>query len=156
MKIYLAGGCFWGVEAYFGYINGVIKTSVGYANSNIENPTYEQVCSGKTGSVECVEIIYDEVKITLDYILDEFFSIINPYSINKQGNDIGEQYRSGIYYINDIDKQIIQNYIDSHFKEKIATEIKYLQNYFLAESYHQKYLKKNPNGYCHIDLSKFI
>lgn len=156
MRIYLAGGCFWGVEAYFGYINGVIDTSVGYANSKVANPSYEDVCSGATNSVECVEIEYNESIITLEGLLDEFFSIINPYSLNKQGNDIGTQYRSGIYYINPSDKEIIEHYIASHFSTPIKTEVLKLENYFLAESYHQKYLKKNPNGYCHIDLSKFI
>lgn len=156
MLIYLAGGCFWGVEAYFGYIKGILKTSVGYANSKVENPSYEMVCSGITNSVECVKIEYDEVIISLEMILDEFFSIIDPYSQNRQGNDIGTQYRSGIYYINANDKKIIETYIVSHFNKPIKTEVLELQNYFLAESYHQKYLTKNPNGYCHIDLSKFI
>lgn len=157
--IYLAGGCFWGIEAYFGYIRGVVKTRVGYANSNVSNPSYEMVCYGNTNAVETVEILYDSNIISLDSILGEFFSIIDPTTLNRQGNDIGTQYRSGIYFINESDKEIIQNYIlniSSNYDKKILTEIRKLENFFEAESYHQKYLRKNPNGYCHIDLSKFI
>lgn len=157
--IYLAGGCFWGIEAYFGYIKGVMKSRVGYANSNIDNPSYEMVCSGATNAVEAVEITYDDNIISLDSILDEFFSIIDPTTLNRQGNDIGTQYRSGIYFINDYEKEKIESYISkitSKYDKKIQTEIQKLINFFEAESYHQKYLSKNPNGYCHIDLSKFI
>ena len=158
-NIYLAGGCFWGIEEYFGYIKGIIQTKVGYANSKILNPSYEMVCSGATNAVEAVEIIYDSDIILLDSILDEFFSIIDPTILNQQGNDIGTQYRSGIYFIDENDREIIQRYINkiaSNYDKKILTEAKKLENFFEAESYHQKYLKKNPNGYCHIDLSKFI
>lgn len=157
--IYLAGGCFWGIEAYFGYIKGVMKSRVGYANSNIDNPSYELVCSGKTNAVEVVEITYNNNIISLDSILDEFFSIIDPTTLNKQGNDIGTQYRSGIYFINENEEEKIKEYISKikiKYDKEIVTEIKKLDNFFEAESYHQKYLSKNPNGYCHIDLSKFI
>lgn len=157
--IYLAGGCFWGIEAYFGYIDGIIKSRVGYANSNIDNPSYELVCSGKTNAVEVVEITYNNNIISLDSILDEFFSIIDPTTLNKQGNDIGTQYRSGIYFINENEEEKIKEYISKikiKYDKEIVTEIKKLDNFFEAESYHQKYLSKNPNGYCHIDLSKFI
>lgn len=157
--IYLAGGCFWGVEAYFGYIKGVIQTRVGYANSKIDNPSYEMVCSGKTNAAEAVEIVYDNSILSLDSILDEFFSIIDPTALNRQGNDIGTQYRSGIYFVDKDDKKDIENYITNitpKYNKKILTEVQYLDNFFEAEGYHQKYLKKNPNGYCHIDLSKFI
>lgn len=157
--IYLAGGCFWGIEAYFGYIKGVMKSRVGYVNSNIDNPSYEMVCSGKTNAVEVVEITYNNNIISLDSILDEFFSIIDPTTLNKQGNDIGTQYRSGIYFINENEEEKIKEYISKikiKYDKEIVTEIKKLDNFFEAESYHQKYLSKNPNGYCHIDLSKFI
>lgn len=159
MEIYIAGGCFWGIEAYFGYIKGIRKTSVGYANSQIDNPSYEMVCSGKTNAVECVRLDYDENIISLEQILNEFFSIIDPTMINKQGNDIGSQYRSGIYFTNQDDEAIIKNFIAKmapKYKEQIVTEVGKLENYYEAESFHQKYLSKNPNGYCHIDLSKFI
>lgn len=157
--IYLAGGCFWGVEEYFGYLKGIIKTKVGYANSSINNPSYEMVCYGESDAAEAVEILYDSDIISLDSILDDFFSIIDPTTLNRQGNDVGTQYRSGIYFIDESDREIIQNYIlniSMNYDKKILTEVKKLENFFEAESYHQKYLKKNPNGYCHIDLSKFI
>ena len=157
--IYLAGGCFWGIEAYFGYIKGVGKTKVGYANSKIDNPSYEMVCYGKTDAVEAVEIIYDSQIVSLDSILDNFFGIIDPTSLNRQGNDIGSQYRSGIYFVDKSDGDEILAYmakIAPKYDKKICTEVKPLTNFFEAESYHQKYLKKNPNGYCHIDLSKFL
>lgn len=159
MEIYIAGGCFWGIETYFGYIKGIRKTSVGYANSKIDNPSYEMVCSGKTNAVECVRLDYDESAISLEQILDEFFSIIDPTMLNKQGNDIGSQYRSGIYFTNPDDEVIIKNFIAKlapKYKEQIVTEVGKLESYYEAESYHQKYLSKNPNGYCHVDLSKFI
>ncbi|RDU58408.1 peptide-methionine (S)-S-oxide reductase MsrA [Helicobacter sp. MIT 99-5507] len=157
--IYLAGGCFWGVEEYFGYLKGIIKTKVGYANSSINNPSYEMVCYGESDAAEAVEILYDSDIISLDSILDNFFSIIDPTTLNRQGNDVGIQYRSGIYFIDESDREIIQNYIlniSMNYDKKILTEVKKLENFFEAESYHQKYLKKNPNGYCHIDLSKII
>lgn len=157
--IYLAGGCFWGVEEYFRYLKGIIKTKVGYANSSINNPSYEMVCYGESDAAEAVEILYDSDIISLDSILDDFFSIIDPTTLNRQGNDVGTQYRSGIYFIDESDREIIQNYIlniSMNYDKKILTEVKKLENFFEAESYHQKYLKKNPNGYCHIDLSKFI
>ena len=157
--IYLAGGCFWGVEEYFGYLKGIIKTKVGYANSSINNPSYEMVCYGESDAAEAVEILYDSDIISLDSILDNFFSIIDPTTLNRQGNDVGIQYRSGIYFIDESDREIIKNYIlniSMNYDKKILTEVKKLENFFEAESYHQKYLKKNPNGYCHIDLSKII
>ncbi|RAX54038.1 peptide-methionine (S)-S-oxide reductase [Helicobacter sp. 16-1353] len=159
MEIYLAGGCFWGIEAYFGYIKGIKETDVGYANSKIPNPSYEMVCSGQTGATECVRLVYDANIITLEQILGEFFSIIDPTTINKQGNDIGTQYRSGIYFVNPNDEQIIKDFIIKiapNYTKQIVTEVSRLENYYKAESYHQQYLRKNPSGYCHIDLSKFI
>ncbi|PAF42672.1 peptide-methionine (S)-S-oxide reductase MsrA [Helicobacter sp. 11S03491-1] len=154
--IYLAGGCFWGMQGYFDLLKGVVKTSVGYSNSNIPYPSYEVVCSQTSGAIETLELIYDGEKIKLDEILTRFFSIIDPTSYNRQGNDIGSQYKSGIYtqdakilkYI----KQFVQN-IQSRYDKPILTQVDKLKNYYLAEDYHQNYLKKNPQGYCHIDLS---
>lgn len=156
-EIYFAGGCFWGVEEYFSRINGVVETKVGYANGTKENPTYEEVCTGTTRHAETVYIRYDESVITLEELLQKFFNIIDPTSLNRQGGDIGNQYRTGVYYVNEKDKNIIAKYMDEiqkNYKEKIVTELLPLSSFYLAEEYHQKYLKKNPNGYCHIDLSR--
>ena len=154
-EIYLAGGCFWGVEEYFSRINGVLNTEVGYANSNVENPSYEKVCSGETNAIETVKIIYNEDELSLKVILLKFFNIIDPTELNRQGNDIGTQYRTGIFYINSEDRQIIMNYINcikEKYSKRIVTEVSILNNFYEAEEYHQKYLKKNPDGYCHIKL----
>ena len=154
-KLVLAGGCFWGVEEYLSRIDGVVETKVGYANGITENPTYEEVCSGKTGHAEACYITYDENKISLTKLLDKYFEIIEPTSLNKQGNDIGSQYRTGIYYIDENDKTIIDKSKDNLQKlytENIVTEVLPLKCFYDAEAYHQKYLKKNPNGYCHIKL----
>lgn len=154
-RIVFAGGCFWGVEQYFIRLKGVIKTSVGYVNGNISNPSYEQVCKNEATHAEAVEIYYEG--ITLDYLLDQLFRIIDPTSLNKQGNDIGIQYRTGVYYKNIDDKEIIDEYIKNvskNYESSIVVEVKEETEYYLAEDYHQKYLEKNINGYCHIDLSK--
>lgn len=151
--IYIAGGCFWGVQAYYQKLKGIIKTSVGYANGISNNPTYEQVKSQKTLHCECVEVYYDSDVIDLNIILEHFLRFIDPYSVDKQGNDIGHQYRSGIYYVDINDEQIIRNFFDSRLKPDYKIEIKKLENYFLAEDYHQDYLLKNPGGYCHINLN---
>lgn len=152
-KIAFGGGCFWGVEKYFSMLNGVKETEVGYADGNIKNPTYEDVCSDKTEFVEVCLVTYDENIISLDTLLDKFWSIIDPTSINKQGNDIGTQYRSGIYYLSEDDLNTIifsKRKIETLYKNMVVTEIKPLKNYYKAEEQHQKYLEKNPNGYCHI------
>lgn len=155
-EIYLAGGCFWGLQAYFDLKTGIEKTVVGYANGKTENPTYEQVCTNTTGYAETVYLKYDENKITLTELLNKFWKVIDPTSINKQGGDIGTQYRTGIYYIDDEDLSVIKSSLKNEQKkydETIVTEIKKLVNFYAAEEYHQKYLQKNPNGYCHIDLN---
>ena len=155
--IYLAGGCFWGVEAYISRLLGVAKTTVGYANGNTENPTYDEVCLENTNHVECVKVDYDNKILPLKKLLEEFFKIINPLTINKQGNDVGVQYRTGIYYRNETDKRIIINFINKkqgEYSQKIVTEVLPLNNFYPAEKYHQKYLEKNPTGYCHIDLTQ--
>lgn len=156
-EIYLAGGCFWGIEAYFSLTDGVLNTKVGYANGNCENPSYEKVCTGATGFVETVFVEYDEDMISLEEILEHYFDIIDPTTLNKQAFDIGTQYRTGVYYIDDADKQIIEEKIKAEqpkYQRPIVTEFKRLKNFYDAEAYHQKYLSKHPRGYCHIDLSK--
>jgi len=151
----LAGGCFWGVEAYMRRVLGVAKTSVGYANGKTQNPTYEDVCFKNTGHAETVHVTYDSSRISLEGILDEFFKIIDPTSFNRQGNDVGSQYRSGVYYTDDKEEQIILDYIvkiQPKYKREIVTEVKQLEIYYIAEKYHQSYLEKNPGGYCHIEF----
>lgn len=155
-EIYLAGECFWGVEEYFSRIEGVVETSVGYANGDSENPSYEDVCTGMSGYAETAHIVYDEEKISLDQLLKKYWSIVEPTSLNKQGNDRGSQYRTGIYYVQEEDYRPIMESLRNEakkYEKPIVTEVEQLKNYYVAEDYHQRYLKKNPNGYCHIDLS---
>lgn len=154
-EIYLAGGCFWGVEAYMEKIYGVIDVTSGYANGKFKNPKYEELHI--SGHAETVHVKYDTNKVSLSTLLKYYFKIIDPTSVNKQGNDRGLQYRTGIYYVNNGDRTIIQDEINEQqkkYSQKIVVEILPLKEYYLAEEYHQDYLKKNPNGYCHIDLSK--
>lgn len=155
--IYLAGGCFWGIEAYFAKLPGIVNTQVGYANGNTKNPTYEEVCRGGTNFAETVKVDYDSKKISLADILSHYFDIVDPTTLNKQSNDVGTQYRSGIYYIKEQDIKTIVDAIGQEQKKyakPIVVEVKKLENFYPAEEYHQKYLDKNPNGYCHINLSK--
>jgi methionine-S-sulfoxide reductase len=155
-KITLAGGCFWGIEAYFKRLKGVTHTNVGYSNG-IEGPVkYKEVCSGITGHAEVCQVEYDENILSLEKILSHFFKLIDPTLLNRQGNDIGTQYRTGIYYSSDEDIEVINDFIknlSTISKDKIVTEIEPLKNFYPAEEYHQRYLEKNPSGYCHIDFS---
>ena len=153
-KIILAGGCFWGIQAYYDKVKGVLETETGYIDGDFPNPTYEQVCNG-SNHAEAVRISYNESLVTLNHLLDHFFQIIDPTTINRQGNDIGRQYRTGIFYIDEEDNSIIDAYINkikAKYQKPIRTEVKKASEFYLAETYHQKYLKKNPCGYCHIDL----
>ncbi|AGK98241.1 peptide-methionine (S)-S-oxide reductase MsrA [Clostridium pasteurianum] len=152
-KIVLAGGCFWGVEAYFNNISGVMKTKVGYANGNTENPNYEGVCTHSTGYAEACYIEYNEENITLEKLLEAYWIIVDPTVKDRQGNDIGNQYRTGIYYIDEEDYKAILKSVEREqekYDSNIVTEILALKNFYDAEEYHQRYLQKNPNGYCHI------
>lgn len=154
--IYLAGGCFWGIEAYMKKLPGVRDTDVGYANGNTENPTYEQVCYDNTGHAETVKVVYDPALISTEQLLDGFFKVVDPTSINRQGNDRGSQYRSGIYYVDEADKAIAESAAarqKEKYKDPVVTEILPLNQFYLAEDYHQDYLDKNPGGYCHINLN---
>lgn len=153
-EIWLAGGCFWGVQAYFARIYGVAKTDVGYANGRTANPSYHDL--KVTGHAETVHIFYDPEKTGLPTLLDFYFKIIDPASVNRQGNDIGTQYRTGIYYRDEADFPVIREYIAKEQKKydaPIAVEVGRLENYYPAEEYHQDYLEKNPGGYCHVDFS---
>ena len=155
-EIYLAGGCFWGVEAYMERIYGVYDVTSGYANGTTIDPTYEEVVTGETGHAETVHVTYDSTKVDLATLLLYYFKVVNPTSVNKQGNDVGSQYRTGIYYLDDEDLKVVQAVIDEEQKKyakPFVVEVLPLDNYTLAEDYHQDYLANNPNGYCHIDLT---
>ncbi|ETD70800.1 methionine sulfoxide reductase [Pelistega indica] len=155
--IYLAGGCFWGLEGYFQRIPGVIDAVSGYANGNTQNPSYEDVVYRHTGHAETVKVTYDIDKLSFADILEYYFRVIDPTSLNQQGNDKGTQYRTGIYYTKADYQPLIAEAIkkeQTKYKKPIVVENKPLANFYPAEEYHQDYLLKNPNGYCHIDLNK--
>lgn len=154
-EIYLAGGCFWGLEEYFSRINGVIDVSVGYANGQSEDTNYKILKN--TDHAETIHLVYDKDEIDLEEILLYYLRVVDPTSVNKQGNDIGRQYRTGVYFIDENDKEIIEKVFkesQKEYKKPFVVEVEKLKNYILAEEYHQDYLKKNPNGYCHIDVNK--
>ena len=155
--IYLAGGCFWGVQKYFDQFDGVLTTEVGYANGPEEAPSYRDVCNS-SGHAETVKIEYDPEVISLTNLLGYYFMVVDPLSVNKQGNDRGIQYRTGIYYTDE--NQLPE--IKAVYKEQeekagaeLAVEMEPLKNFYTAEEYHQKYLDKNPGGYCHIPGKMF-
>lgn len=152
--IYLAGGCFWGLEKYFKLIHGVADTEVGFVNGHTSDPTYKEVYTDQTGYAECVRVIFDDEALPLEKLLDFFFRAIDPTSENKQGEDIGTRYRCGIYYSPDSpeDMDIIEAvYAEAeHRFGKIFVEKGPMLTYYPAEEYHQDYLQKNPDGYCHL------
>lgn len=156
-ELYLAGGCFWGTEKFLKQINGVLKTEVGYANGNTKNPSYQDVCSNTTGFAETVKVTYDPEVLPLTLLVQIYFKAIDPTSLNKQGNDVGTQYRTGIYYTNKADAPIILSELDKLKKVygNVVVEVLPLKNFFEAEEYHQDYLDKNPDGYCHVPLELF-
>ncbi len=157
-KIYLAGGCFWGTDHLFSLVDGVVHTEAGYANSRVPDPTYEMVCSGTTGAAETVEVEYDDNVVSLTRLLSIYFRSIDPLSLNRQGNDIGTQYRTGIYYVDPADREVIEAYVATvqrRHSEPLAVEVGPLLNFYPAELYHQEYLYKNPDGYCHVDPALF-
>lgn len=157
-EIYLAGGCFWGMQRFFDCVDGVIETEVGYANSTSENPSYREVCTGRTGSAETVRIKYDGSVLPLQGILELYFKAVDPTVKDRQGNDRGTQYRTGIYYADQQDKEEITEFIQEqqkHYQDQIVTEVLPLKNFYPAEEYHQKYLVKNPHGYCHLGSDAF-
>ena len=150
--IYIAGGCFWGVEAYFKSLKGVTNTTCGYANGNTINPKYEDLKMHIATHAETVKVEYDDGIITLVKLLEHFLRFVDPYSVDKQGHDVGHQYRSGVYYTSKIDKSVIKDYFDSKLNDNYKIAIEKLNNFYDAEEYHQDYLDKNPNGYCHVNL----
>ena len=153
-EIYLAGGCFWGVEKFFKMAPGIVETTVGYANGQTLDTNYDIL--KMTDHVETVHIKYDNEIVSLNKLLDYYFSIIDPTSINRQGLDEGRQYRTGIYYVDKDEIDMIKSRIESEqnkYSREIQVEVRPLKHYIKAEDYHQNYLDKNPNGYCHIDLA---
>ena len=155
-EIYLAGGCFWGVEEYFSLVPGVADAVSGYANGSTESPTYEQVCTGATGHAETVRVTYDPAIVSLKTLVEQLFAIIDPLSVNRQGNDVGSQYRTGVYYADPADEPAIRAVFDAEQARRdgpIATELGPLECFYEAEEYHQDYLRKNRGGYCHVNFA---
>jgi len=157
-EIYFAGGCFWGTEHFFQQVRGVVSTTVGYANGTTSAPTYKEVTTGNTGFAEAVKVVYDPQTVDFELLLDLFFKTIDPTTLNRQGNDVGTQYRSGIYYVRPEDEELITQKIKAlaqAYTQKIVVEVAPLHNFYDAETYHQNYLDKNPGGYCHIGADLF-
>lgn len=155
--IYLAGGCFWGMQRFIDQFDGVISTEVGYANGPDRAPTYKEVCAS-SGHAETVRIEYDESVISLDKLLEYYFMVIDPLSVNRQGGDVGIQYRTGIFYTDESQLPAVKKAMEREEKKAgapLAVISEPLKNFFSAEEYHQKYLEKNPDGYCHIPRSYF-
>jgi len=156
--IIFAGGCFWGVEKFFSLIKGVSATEASYVNGHKSDVNYHELKNGDTGFVEAVKVIYDDSIISLEELLELYYQIIDPTSLNKQGNDIGTQYGTGVYYENSEDLEIINKSLErlqNSYNKPIVVELELLANYVKAEEYHQKYLDKNPHGYCHIGNNEF-
>ena len=157
-EIYLAGGCFWGTEHYFKQIEGVVATEVGFANGNGTNPTYKEVYTDTTGFAETVHVVYNPDVVPLAFLLRMFFKAIDPTSLNQQGHDRGTRYRTGIYFTDPADLPIINKvYADeqARYDRPLAVEKLPLRNFYTAEEYHQDYLDKNPDGYCHLPTELF-
>jgi len=157
-EIFFAGGCFWGTEHYFKQLRGVVETQVGYANGHTEDPTYQDVCTDKTGFAETVRVAYDPEVIGLGFLTEMYFRAIDPTSVNRQGHDEGTQYRTGVYYTDEADLSTLKPIfaqMEAEIGEKLAVELLPLQNFYAAEDYHQDYLDKNPEGYCHLPLALF-
>ena len=155
-EIYLAGGCFWGTEAYLKRIPGVLETEVGYANSTVAEPSYEEVCSGETGAAEAVRVTYDADVLPLPLLLAAYLRTVDPFSLNRQGNDRGTQYRTGIYWTDDADRAAVISALVSLARtsgKNPRIEAAPLANFSPAEAYHQDYLGRNPFGYCHVNLT---
>lgn len=155
-EIYLAGGCYWGAEKYVSNIRGVMTTEVGFANGHVVAPTYEQVKHTETGHAETVHVTYDEQQLSLQRLLRLFWKIIDPTTVDRQGEDVGHQYRTGVYWVHAEDEAVVRAELarlQETLSEPIAVEALPLNCFYTAEEYHQKYLDKNPGGYCHVPWS---
>lgn len=156
--IYLAGGCFWGTEHYLKMIDGVVDTCTGFANGNGENPSYKEVYTDTTGFAETVRVVYDPEILPLSLLVELYFKAIDPLSLNKQGEDEGTRYRTGIYYSDSEDLPVIEEVyakVQDALGMPLAVELEPLRNFYSAEEYHQDYLEKNPDGYCHLPVALF-
>lgn len=156
--IYLAGGCFWGAQRYFDCLPGVVRTQVGYANGSTAAPTYEQVKYEHTGHAETVQVVFDPDVIPLPELLEQFYKVIDPLAVNRQGEDVGVQYRTGVYYADPAQRPAVEASLAAlqrRYDQPLAVEAMPLANFYTAEEYHQKYLEKNPGGYCHISPAMF-
>lgn len=153
----LAAGCFWGVQYYFDQVPGVLETEAGYIGGKIENPRYEQVCYEDTGHAEAVKITYDAKKVSFETILKQFFRMHDPTQLNRQGPDVGSQYRSAIFYVDETQKKIAGELIaklnEDKFDGKIVTTLEPAGTFWPAEDYHQKYTEKTGRGACHVDYA---
>ena len=159
-EIYFAGGCFWGTEHFFKQVQGVTATETGFANGSpdLPAPTYEQVYTDATGYAETVRVCYDELAVSLAFLVQMFFAAIDPLSLNRQGHDTGTRYRTGVYYTSPEQKAVIEAVFaeqQSKYDEPIQVELLPLQNYYPADEYHQDYLDKHPDGYCHLPKQLF-
>ena len=157
-QIYFAGGCFWGTEHFFKQINGVVATETGFANGNTMNPTYEEVYTDTTGYAETVHVTYDADIVSLELLLRMFFAAIDPTSLNKQGHDEGTRYRTGIYSTDAADLPLIEQIYaeeQNKYNEPFVVEKQPLRNFYPADEYHQDYLDKHPDGYCHLPKALF-
>lgn len=158
-EIYFAGGCFWGTQHFFKQIEGVLETETGFANGHTDNPTYQEVYTDTTGFAETVKVVYDDGLISLEFLLDMFFHAIDPTMLNQQGHDVGTRYRTGVYYTDDAELAVISDFFCQKQKEyelPIVTEIEKLHNFYHADEYHQDYLDKHPDGYCHLPVELFL
>lgn len=158
--LYFAGGCFWGVEHAFRQLDGVLDTTTGYANGHTPDPTYSQVKQGDTGYRETVRVCFDSSAVSVETLLKAFFIIVDVSQEDGQGHDIGDQYRTGIYYPSDLDRNLLERTRRAFEEERLKhevffTEFKELESFYDAEDYHQDYLVKNPTGYCHVGLKQF-
>lgn len=156
--IYFAGGCFWGTEHFMKQIPGVKSTEVGYANSIEPNPTYKEVCTGRTEAAETVKVVYDPSEVSLSFLIRLYFMTIDPTTLNRQGGDVGTQYRTGIYYTDEVQKETAEielKKLSEQYDKPIMVELKPIENFYEAEDYHQDYLDKNPDGYCHVNPALF-
>lgn len=157
-EIYMAGGCFWGTEHYLKKINGVIDTEVGFANGNTPDPTYREVYTDGTGYAETVRVRYDPEIISLRFLVELFFKAIDPLSVNRQGEDEGTRYRTGIYFTDESDRPTVDEVfgrVGTELGKDVVVECCPLKNFYPAEEYHQDYLDKNPHGYCHLSRELF-
>ncbi len=157
-EIYLAGGCFWGTQHYLKQIRGVLSTATGYANGRTDRPTYEEVYTDATGFAETVQVVYDDEVLSTELLIRLYFKAIDPTALNRQGNDRGTRYRTGIYFVHKEDEEVAQRLLaeeQTNYDKPLQVEVERLHNFFPAEEYHQDYLQKHPEGYCHLPVELF-